>query len=167
MLLADDEEITAAHEELVRPRFRARRPRLNSRMSNVLAAIAARQLERLEATVEHRRALAARYRDELSDLARARPVATEATDGRRSSCYRFALVTDGLAFDEVERGFRDHGVIVRRPVKQLCHRALGLDPDAFPQAEAHFDRIVSLPLYPDLAEREQETVLAAARSVLG
>jgi perosamine synthetase len=167
MVLTDDDEIAAVYRRLRQPDFSAGLYRLQSRMSNVLAAIAIAQLERLARTVERRRALAARYASALGDLPKGRPLIRESSDGRRSSCYRFALITDGsVPFDAIERGFRERGVIVRRPVKQLCHRALGMDKEMCPNAEALFDRVLSLPLYPNLSEQEQDTVIAAARSVL-
>ena len=91
-----------------------------------------------------------------------------AADGRNSSCYRFAVVTDGSrTFDEVADAFAAGGVIVRRPVKQLCHRTLGMSREAYPAAEELFDRVVSVPLYPDLSQAEQDRVIAVAGSVLG
>ena len=95
MVLTDDDEIAEAYGRLRRPDFSAGQYRLQSRMSNVLAAIAIAQLERLARTVERRRALADRYATALADLPRARSLIRESSDGRRSSCYRFALVTDG------------------------------------------------------------------------
>ena len=96
-----------------------------------------------------------------------RPLIRESSDRRRSSCYRFALVTDGsIPLAAIERDFLQRGVIVRRPVKQLCHRALRMDTETCPNAETLFDRVLSLPLYPSLSEQEQDVVIAAARSVL-
>jgi perosamine synthetase len=167
MLLTDDDEVAAAYRRQQEPDFSAGEYRLHSRMSNVLAAVAIRQLRRLHETVERRRFLADRYALALSDLSRVRPVPVEADDGRSSSCYRFAMVTDGIrSFAEIERAFLDQGVIVRRPIKQLSHRALRMGPSACPKAEEMFERIVSLPLYPNLSEEEQDHVIAAARRIL-
>jgi perosamine synthetase len=167
MVLTDDELIADTHHRLRYPDFAAGEYRLHSRMSNVLAAIALCQLGRLEETVSRRRALAESYVEALSGLAHARPVSIAADDGRLSSCYRFALMTDGvIPFEELEDRFLEGGVIVRRPVKQLCHRTLALDPSTCPRAEELFDRIVSLPLYPSLSTAEQGAVIEAARSIL-
>ncbi len=166
MVLTDSDEMAGRYGRMRDPDFAAGEYRLHSRLTNPLAAIALKQLARLGETVELRRSLVGRYLDGLADVDAIRPAETENADGRRSSCYRFAVVTDGnLGFDDIEAAFLDRGVIVRRPVKQLCHRTLGLDPGDFPQAEALFDRVVSLPLYPDLMEPEQDTVIAAAREV--
>jgi perosamine synthetase len=167
MLLTDDEEVAAAYRRQQEPDFSAGEFRLHSRMSNVLSAIAISQLRRLQDTVERRRSLADKYASALSDLARVRPVPIEADDGRSSSCYRFALATDGTRlFEEIERDFLDQGVIVRRPVKQLSHRTLQIGPAACPNAEGLFDRVVSLPLYPNLSDEEQDHIIAAARRIL-
>jgi perosamine synthetase len=167
MLLTDDEEVATLYRRQQQPDFSAGEYRLHSRMSNVLAALAITQLRRFQDTVERRRFLADRYAQALSDLTRGRPVPVDADDGRSSSCYRFALVTDGTgSFAEIERAFLDHGVIVRRPVKQLSHRTLRMGPEACPNAEELFDRVVSLPLYPNLSDEEQDLVIAAARRIL-
>jgi perosamine synthetase len=167
MVVTDDDGLAAAYDRLLHPDFAAGEYRLHSRMSGVLASVALSQLCRLDATVERRGALARRYQDALADLHAVRALPIEHGDGRRSSCYRLGVVLDeGMTVDEVEPRFRARGVIVRRPVKQLCHRALGLNPGAYPQAEALFDRIVSLPLYPSLTVDEQDRVIDAAREVL-
>jgi perosamine synthetase len=168
MVLTDQPSISEGYERLRHPDFAAGEYRLHSRLSNVLAAVALSQMLRLDRTVEHRRLLAERYCARLGELAHARPIPVSAADGRNSSCYRFAVVTDGSrAFDEVADAFAAGGVIVRRPVKQLCHRTLGMPREAYPAAEELFDRVVSLPLYPDLSEAEQDRVIAVAGSVLG
>lgn len=167
MLLTNDEEIAGAYLRQQEPDFSAGEFRLHSRMSNVLSAIAISQLRRFRDTVERRRSLADRYVSALSDLARVRPVPVEADDGRTSSCYRFALVTDGTrSFEEIERAFLDQGVIVRRPVKQLSHRTLQMGREGCPNAEELFDRVVSLPLYPNLSDEEQDHIITAARRIL-
>jgi perosamine synthetase len=167
MLLTDDDGIADAYRRFQQPDFAAGDYRLHSRMSNVLAAIAIRQLARFGKIVERRRLLADRYIAELSNLDRAKLVPVNSGDGRRSSCYRFALITDGtLTFDDVETAFLDRGVVVRRPVKQLSHRTLGMAPETCPAAEALFDRIVSLPLYPNLTEAEQDRVIDATHQIL-
>jgi perosamine synthetase len=168
MVLTDSDQAADAYARHRDPDFAAGEYRLNSRTSDVQAAIALNQLRRIERTVEERRRKAERYLEELGGLSRAVPVPIEAADGRGSSCYRVSFLTDeGLSFDQVEAAFRDRGVIVRRPVKQLSHRSLKLDPDGYPNAERLFDRVVSLPLYPDLTDEEQTAVIAAAKEVLG
>jgi dTDP-4-amino-4,6-dideoxygalactose transaminase len=166
LAVTDSDRIAGAYARLRDPDFARGEYRLHSRMSNVLSAIAIRQLGRLGETVARRRSLAGRYLDAVSDLPGARPVAISSEDGRRSSCYRFAVVVDeSLGFDEVAARFEERDVIVRRPVKQLCHRTLGQDPGSCPAAEGLFDRIVSLPMYPNLTDQEQDLVIAAAREV--
>jgi len=166
MVLTDSESIWESYQARRFPDFAAGQYRLHSRMSNVLAAVAISQLGRLAKTVAHRRALARTYLDAVGELPRARAVAIEGSGGRRSSCYRFGIVAaEGMAYEEIEGEFAQRGVIVRRPVKQLCHRTLGIDAGGYPNAEAVFDRVVSLPLYPSLAEDEQQRVIAAAREI--
>ena len=50
---------------------------------------------------------------------------------------------------------------------QPYYRNLGFRPGQFPRAEAHYAQALSLPLYPRLAEADQDRVIAALCEVLG
>jgi dTDP-4-amino-4,6-dideoxygalactose transaminase len=49
---------------------------------------------------------------------------------------------------------------------QPYYRNLGFSPGQFPEAEAHGEEAITLPLYPILTEDEQDRVVAALRNVL-
>lgn len=165
MIVSDDEGIAASLERGASPDFAAGEHRRRTRLTNVVAAVARSQLARLAETVERRRALARRYSEAIAQVSGARAVTIEADEGRRSSCYRFAVVTgENTGFSGAEAAFAERGVTVRRPVKQLSHRTLG--SGSCPIADEVFDRVVSLPLYPSLTEAEQDAVIEAAQEVL-
>ena len=49
---------------------------------------------------------------------------------------------------------------------QPYYQALGFQWGDFPQAEQYYREAISLPLYPGLAEAEQDQVVAALRETL-
>jgi dTDP-4-amino-4,6-dideoxygalactose transaminase len=50
---------------------------------------------------------------------------------------------------------------------QPYYREQGFKDGDFPQAERYFSEAISLPLYPDLTDAEQEEVVAHLRRILG
>ena len=47
-----------------------------------------------------------------------------------------------------------------------AYRKLGWKPGDFPMAEKHFQRIISLPLYPSLTDEQTEYIIAAVRDIV-
>jgi perosamine synthetase len=168
MVLTDDFEMAKRYERLCSPNYSAREWKLRSRLPNVIAALCINQLERFPATVDRRREIANFYQLNSREWQRAVPLPIDSEDGRKSSSYRFSVVTDGsLPHDEIVRKFASQDIVVRRPVKNLCHRALGLPNKEYPAAESMFDRIVSLPLYPNLTDTEIRHVISVASEIFG
>ncbi len=83
--------------------------------------------------------------------------------------FRFpVLVPGGRGVAELMAAFESRGVAVRRPVDILPHRfAAGCEKADFPVAPRAWERVLSLPIYPGLADGERDAVMAAARQVLG
>ena len=66
----------------------------------------------------------------------------------------------GAQFRAAGIGTQVHYVpIYRHPL----YADLGLDPSSFPNTEAAYARLLSLPLYPDLSHDEQDAVVDALR----
>ena len=167
MVLADCDDLARVQHRFSNPDFTAGEYALDLHLSNVLAAIGLDQLQSFDERLERRRAIAARYQSDLSGIPGVR-LPTWQNDQRRSSCFRYALLLDQpWDFDGAEREFARRGIVVRRPVKTLNHRLLGLAPSGFPVAEALIDQVVSIPLYPDLSDQEVTAVIDATWSIFG
>lgn len=127
--------------------------RFNFKMSDVQAALARVQLGRLPEFLERRRRLAARYGEAVRSLG-LQPVPIP--EGAEPSWYRY------LCWSPVEVGaLLDHcqafGVHCRRPVPVTLDRLLGHKP--LPGARYAWEHLISLPIYPELGEGEQERVV--------
>ncbi|OAI38761.1 hypothetical protein AYO39_00860 [Actinobacteria bacterium SCGC AG-212-D09] len=165
--------ILAARDRAVVERARAARDygdqlpgpqKLNDKMTDVEAAIVREQLRRLTQLLSMRAERAARYEQLLLPLADAGLVELPA-DATGRIWYRYAvLLTSGSSVDVCDR-MAARGVRVEQPVWDL--RSADCWGEGLSASAQAFERIVSLPLYPDLSEREQEYVAESFRRVLG
>lgn len=144
---------------------------LNYRMTDLQAALGSSQLRRLEAFVARRHELAERYDRLLADLPLIRPwqhpdalsawhlyvVQLDSTRTERSRRDVFdALRAAGI-------GVNVHYIPVHR---QPYYRRLGTASGEFPEADAYYQRALSLPLYTGLTEAGQDRVVAALADAL-
>ena len=142
----------------------------NYRMDEMRAALLLSRLPRLAGEVERRRALVRRYRELLAQVdGVVVPYADEAVD--ESSCYVMPVVLDERdRRDTVARDLRtDHGVhtsVLYPPVHRFsAYRELYPDLE-LPRTEAASAGELTLPLYPHMAEADQDRVVAALGAVL-
>lgn len=142
----------------------------NYRMIDVEAALGLNQMSRLDEFVECRNQLASRYDSFLSGLDVDRPTVAE---DRRSAFHLYVVRTRGSAehHREVFDTLRSRGVGVNlhyTPVHlQPYYQALGFGPGMFPEAERYAETAITLPLYPDLTEAQQDSVIHALEVSLG
>jgi len=139
----------------------------NYRMTDLQAALGCAQLARLDTLLARRRALVRRYDGLLADLPVHRPVPDDASawhlyvvrvkggKARRASVYR--------KMREAGIGVNVHYIPVHL---QPYYKALGFRAGQFPEAEAWYDAAITLPLYPDLSDAQQDDVAAALRNAL-
>lgn len=141
----------------------------NYRLTDIQAALGTSQLGRLDEFVRHRNSLAARYRDLLAGL----PLRWQSgSDDAYSAYHLFAvrLTEDAPPRGVVFERMRNAGVNVNVhyiPVHlQPYYAALGFSRGDFPAAEEYYERAITLPLYPDLTEEQQNEVVSALREAL-
>ena len=136
---------------------------LNYRMTDLQAALGLSQLKQLDAFVARRIEAVARYRNLLQNLPLDLP--EECPSGQSAwHLYIIRLHDENrrLAVFEALRG-AGIGVNVHYiPIHtQPYYQKLGFQWGDFPQAEAFYSRIISMPLYADLtAEQQQQVALA-------
>lgn len=139
----------------------------NYRMTDIQAALGFSQLQRLEALVGRRRDLARRYDEAFAALPLTRP--WQHPDSR-SSFHLYVIRVDQSIHASVFERLRNAGIGVNlhyMPVpRQPYYRDLGFDPADWPEAERYYAEAITLPLYPDLREDEQDLVIATIRELL-
>jgi UDP-4-amino-4,6-dideoxy-N-acetyl-beta-L-altrosamine transaminase len=139
----------------------------NYRMTDIQAALGLSQLERLVPFITRRRTLVQRYRELLAEL----PVGLIGDQaGAESAWHLFPIRVDGGQRAHVFAGMRAAGIGVNLhyiPVHlQPYYHALGFAPGDFPEAERYYAQALSLPLYADLSEAQQDRVVQTLATLL-
>ena len=145
----------------------------NYRMTDIQAALGLSQITRLRAFVARRCELAQRY-DRLLDKGQFALPRLD-TDDTRSSWHLYVIrLPEGMdmldryhMFDKLRRdgiGVNVHYIPVTR---QPFYRKLGFEPDLFPVAENYYKRAISIPLYYDMTESEQDMVVKSLTEPAG
>jgi dTDP-4-amino-4,6-dideoxygalactose transaminase len=139
---------------------------VNSRLDALQAVVLSAKLTRLDAWNAARRAAAARYDALLADL----PGVTTptVTPGNEPVWHLYVIEVDRR--DEVLAHLNAHGVGagIHYPTPVHLTGAFGHLGKAgdFPVAEAAAERILSLPLYPQITEEQQQRVVDVLRTAL-
>jgi len=135
----------------------------NSRLDSLQAAILGVKLNYLDAWNESRRRVAQRYNRLLAGL----PVITPYESPDVYHVYHQYTIRapqrDALAAYLKERGI---GTMVYYPVPlhlQGLYASLGYGEGSLPESEAASREVLSLPMYPELAEAQQVTIAKAIR----
>jgi perosamine synthetase len=137
--------------------------RMNDRMNDLEAALAAVQLGRLGEMVEARRLRALRYDEALRPLAETYGTFRVPAPRADRIWYRYAIELVSDEADAIAARLREHGVGADLPVYSWLSEAERATAPV--TARAH-RRLLSLPLYPTLTDEEQARVCAAVRNIL-
>lgn len=145
----------------------------NFRLSDLHAALGCAQLRRLEAFVERRRALAARYDAALAGHPTVRPLAGPVR--ARSAHHLYVVQIDfgalGMTRAALMRALRERGVgsqvhYVPLHLQPLIRRLTGTGPGDLPGAERFYARALTLPLHVEMSESDVQRVVDALDAAL-
>jgi UDP-4-amino-4,6-dideoxy-N-acetyl-beta-L-altrosamine transaminase len=132
----------------------------NYRMTDLQAALGLSQSRRLLPIIQKRQLLAANYHRLLADL----PLSLPQLDDINISAWHLFIVRldDKSKRQAVFNGMRDAGIGVNVhyiPIHtQPYYQQLGFDWGDLPVAEDFYERIISLPMYPELTGEQQQYV---------
>lgn len=136
---------------------------LNYRMTDLQAALGLSQLKKLDSFVAKRLEAVTRYRDLLQNLALDLP--EECPAGQSAWHLYIIKLHDENSRLAVFAALRSAGIGVNVhyiPIHtQPYYQKLGFQWGDFPQAEAFYSRIISLPMYADLTAEQQQLVASA------
>ncbi len=135
----------------------------NSRLDSLQAAVLRVKLKKLDAWLEGRRAIAARYDEAFSPLGIITP---KVAGGNVHTYHQYTIAVDKR--DEFLRYLNERGIAARvyYPVPlhlQPCYKDLGRSIGSFPVSEEAAERVLSLPVYPELSEKEIEYIIRTTR----
>ncbi|HVO47222.1 MAG TPA: UDP-4-amino-4,6-dideoxy-N-acetyl-beta-L-altrosamine transaminase [Steroidobacteraceae bacterium] len=146
----------------------------NYRMTDFQCALGISQLRKLPAWLERRRAIARRYATAFESVPEIRLLDT--TPGTLHAFHLYVVrlrrerLRSGRAAVFSELRSRGIGVNVHYlPVHLHAYyrTRFGTGPGMFPQAEAAYEEILSLPMHAGLTDAEVDNVIAAVRAVVG
>lgn len=132
----------------------------NYRMTDLQAALGLSQSRRLLPIIQKRQLLAANYHRLLADL----PLSLPQLDDINISAWHLFIIRldDKSKRQAVFNGLRDAGIGVNVhyiPIHtQPYYQQLGFDWGDLPVAEDFYERIISLPMYPELTGEQQQYV---------
>jgi dTDP-4-amino-4,6-dideoxygalactose transaminase len=171
MVVSDNDELTGRVEMLRRHGGRVKYHHeelgLNSRLDEIQAAILRVKLRYLEEWTEARRRHAYRYNELLADV----PGVTTPREiaDVRAVYHQYTILVDDR--DGVQKRLAEAGVqtMIYYPIPlhlQEVHQHLGLAEGSFPASEQVSKRCLSLPMFPEMTEDQQDTVVAAVREAV-
>jgi UDP-4-amino-4,6-dideoxy-N-acetyl-beta-L-altrosamine transaminase len=143
----------------------------NYRMTDIQAALGVSQMERLETFVTKRHELAQRYNQAFEYL----QLLPHFQHPDTYSAYHLYVIRIQLAritksHRQVFEELRAKDILVNLhyiPVHiQPYYQNIGFKPGDFPEAERYYSAAISLPMYPDLTEAQQDRVIDALRETL-
>ena len=138
---------------------------LNERLDSLQAAVLLAKLPTLDARIAARRRVATRYDDGLAGL----PILLPPRAEGRHVFRAYTVLVDNR--DEVRGRLAATGIETRvyyaPPVHlQPAYSHLGLGPGSFPVAESVAERMLSLPIFPEMTDEQVDRVIEALRIVV-
>lgn len=122
--------------------------RYNYKMTDLQAALGLAQLKRVNTFIRRRREIARYYDMAFSKYNIAIPV-----NDPGHIYYRYVIRINTSLNKFIQR-LRKKGIETKPPVFKPLHRYLGLNKRLFPNTEEVFKSAVSIPVYPNLTDRE-------------
>lgn len=132
----------------------------NYRLTDIQAAVGREQLRRLPGIIQQRRRLAAAYAEKLAGVP---GITAPVEPGHvRSNWQSYSIdLDDTLDQRTVMQRMLDRGVATRRGIMCAHREAPYQRPDGYrlPVSEVAQDRVIVLPIYPQMTEEEQNYVV--------
>jgi UDP-4-amino-4,6-dideoxy-N-acetyl-beta-L-altrosamine transaminase len=140
----------------------------NYRMTELQAALGRSQVQRIDTFLSRRVAIAERYTAAFSSL----PLTVPYQSTARSSAWHLYVVQieNKDKHRSIFEDLRARGIGVNLhyiPVHtQPFYAKMGFQKGDFPCAEAYYQRAISLPLFPDLTDENQQSVIATLKELV-
>lgn len=152
--------------------YEMQEPGYNYRLNDIQCALGLSQLKKLPAFVQRRRQIAARYDAAFASIDAVQPLAVRPEVEHSYHIYvvRFDTVRLGVSRAEIFAALRAENIGVNVhyiPVHlhPFYRRTLGTREGLCPVAEAAYDCILTLPIFPAMSDQDADDVIAACVKV--
>ena len=142
---------------------------INARLTDLQAALGLNQIAQLPAWRERRLAIVKRYGEKLAGIPGLRAMSTT-RDGDRTYYHLMVVRSDRrrALYDHLHsRGILAQVHYIPVHLQPYYRKNFGFKAGDFPQAERYYQEALSLPLYPELTEEEQDMVVSAIKELHG
>ncbi len=137
---------------------------LNGRLTDFQAALGLVQIDKLPRLKKRRQELVRRYDEAFADLDGVTPQARPVED---DSCWHLMIIRTrgrtGLYEHLLEKGIRTQVHYIPVHTQPYYKEHFGTRRGDYPVAEKYYAQALSLPLFPDLSDADQDRVIAAVR----
>lgn len=145
----------------------------NYRMSDIQACVGVAQMKKLDFLLQERKKLAERYTELLSEMEEiALPIPNDKRCGHTYQSYVIRIKKGGLCERNKIMEYLNSLGIQTRPGTHAVHRLgyykrkYNLKPEDFPNASKCEDTTITLPLFPDMSEKEQNFVVSSLKQAV-
>jgi len=143
------------------------------RITDIQCALALSQFKKLEAFINRRREIVERYDLLFSNLQYCRPAQTS---GRAESGHHLYVLR--IDFEKIGKNRKQLMEALRkRDIGSQVHyipvpahpyyRMLGFLPEEFPNSQKYYQEALSIPVFYDLTEQQQNHVISAIKELVG
>lgn len=142
------------------------------RITDIQCALALSQLKKLDTFIDRRRTLASQYDKFFTTMNQCSPIQIA---GRLQSAHHLYVLRINFDSLNISRSqlmlyLRSQGIgsqvhyisVARHPY----YRALGFIPEAYPNAEGYYKEALTIPLFYDLSDEQQNKILDALQEVI-
>jgi UDP-4-amino-4,6-dideoxy-N-acetyl-beta-L-altrosamine transaminase len=138
----------------------------NYRLTDIAAALGLSQLQRIDSFIQQRNSIAARYDEAFTST----QVVAQHIDANSVSAFHLYITRCDFENLDVTRvqlfqKMKDAGILLNLhyiPIyRHPYFSKLGFDPKTFPNAERYYQQAFSIPMYADLTETDQNTVISS------
>lgn len=138
---------------------------VNGRITDFQCALGRSQLARLDDILKARREIADTYDQSLANIDGVEPI--HQPEGKRHAYHLYVVRSSRR--DDLFEYLQENGVspqvhYIPVPSQPYYRDNYDEDPSGYPAANKHYERSLSLPIYPDLKESEQEKVISLIKS---
>jgi UDP-4-amino-4,6-dideoxy-N-acetyl-beta-L-altrosamine transaminase len=144
---------------------------LNYRLTDVAAALGLSQLQRIDSFINQRKAIANRYNNAFeSTVVIAPQIASNSISAFHLYIARCDFKNLNVTRVQLFQKMKEADVLLNLhyiPIyRQPFFAKMGFIPQAFPNAELYYEQAFSIPMYADLSETNQNTVISRLLNVL-